>query len=84
MDSIVLNIWDYFTAYGWVKNISSDLTSAEPQTDVTAVEGETVTLALFFTKNNPPNAIRFQFYIETSGTATGIIVCLLIFSMHCY
>ena len=60
------------TAFGWVQNISSDLTSAEPQADKTAAEGETVTLTLFFTKNNPANSIRFDFNIATSGTATGM------------
>ena len=60
------------TAYGWVQNISSDLTSAEPQADITAVEGENVTLTLFFIKNNPANFIRFDFNIATSGTATGM------------
>jgi hypothetical protein len=61
-----------FTCYGfgWVQNISSDLTSAEPQTEITAVEGETVTLTLFYTKNNPPNSLRLDFNIQTSGSAT--------------
>ena len=70
-----------FTAYGWVQNISSDLTSAELQTDITAVEGETVTLTLFFTKNNPANFIRFDFFIETSGTATGNYQIFLLFNL---
>jgi hypothetical protein len=56
--------------FGWVQNISSDLTSAEPQTEVTAVEGQTVTLTLFYTKNNPPNSLRIDFNIQTSGSAT--------------
>ena len=62
----------YISGFGWVQNISSDLTSAEPQTEVTAVEGETVTLTLFYTKNNPPNAIRLDFTIQTLGSATGM------------
>jgi hypothetical protein len=56
--------------FGWVQNISSDLTSAEPQTEVTAVEGQTVTLTLFYTKNNPQNQLRLDFNIQTSGSAT--------------
>jgi hypothetical protein len=34
------------------------------------VEGQTVTLTLFYTKNNPPNSLRIDFNIQTSGSAT--------------
>ena len=40
--------------------------------DWTAVEGETISLTLYFTKNDPPNEIRFRFFIETGGTATSM------------
>ena len=56
-----------------MQNIRDNGTRADPQTDViTAVEGETVTLTLYFTKNDPPNEVRFRFFIETDGTATGM------------
>ena len=67
--------WCYifsFAGYGWVQNISDSGTRADPQTAITAVEGETVTLTLYFTKNDPPNEVRFRFFIETDGTATGM------------
>ena len=67
--------WTFFlvlSGFGWVQNISSDLTSAEPQNEITAVEGQTVTLTIFYTKNNPPNSLRLDFTIQTSGSATGI------------
>ena len=60
------------TGFGWVQNISSGLTSAEPQTEVEGVEGETVSLSLFYTKNNPITSLRVIFDLQTSGSATGI------------
>ena len=68
--SVVLYL--FIAGYGWVQNISDSGTRADPQTDITAVEGENVTLTLYFTKNYPPNEIRFRFFIETNGTATGM------------
>ena len=60
----------HVTGYGWVQNISSDLTLAEPQSDITAVEGETVSLTIFFTKFIV--SAQFTFRFNVGGTATGI------------
>ena len=61
------------TVYGWVHNVSMDFTSAEPQPrEITAMEGDEITLTLFFTKNNPVNFNAFLFDIQTGGSATGI------------
>ena len=64
-------------AYGWVTNVSSDLTSAEMQPDITmATEGDTITLTLFYTKNSPVSGLRVTFFLDIGGTATGIYVSL--------
>ena len=69
--NVLLKHGKQFAAYGWVQNISSDLMSAQPQQNITAVEGETVTLSLFFTKNKQPNSILYDFSINTTGSAIG-------------
>jgi hypothetical protein len=54
-----------------VQNINEDLTRAEPQSDITAAEGETVRLTVFFAKNSPPSTIRIFFEaLGTVGSAT--------------
>ena len=54
-------------------NVSADQTAAEPQIEeITATEGDKITLTLFFTKNNPKTASGFLFNIQTSGSATGV------------
>ena len=65
------------TAYGWVTNVTSDLTSAEMQPDITmATEGDTITLTLFYSKNLPLSSIRITFFLDIGGTATGMyVVC---------
>lgn len=70
-------------AFGWVQNITSDLLSGVPQSDITAVEGETITLTLFFVKNNPSNFIIFDFALSTSGSATGIYMRVSIYMCVC-
>ena len=59
--------------YGWVKNVTDDFTSAEPQPqNITASEGEEITLTLFFAKNDPLNGNLYIFEIHTSGSAVGM------------
>ena len=58
-----------FAVYGWVQNVSPDFTSAEPQVDTMAAEGEEVILTLYFTKNNPVNGNLLIFNIAPSGLA---------------
>ena len=67
------------TAYGWVTNVSSDLTSAEMQPDITmATEGDTITLTVFYTKNSPVSTLRVTFFLDIGGTASGMyMVCIL-------
>ena len=63
------------TAYGWVTNVTSDLTSAEMQPDITmATEGDTITLTVFYTKNSPLGTLRVTFFLDIGGTATGMYV----------
>ena len=56
--------------YGWVEDIAPDNGSASPQSVITADEGETIILHIFYTKNgrSPPGG--FAFNIETGGNAT--------------
>ena len=56
--------------YGWMEDINLDNGSASPQSVVTAEEGETITLNIYYTENglNPPGG--FVFTIEAGGTAT--------------
>ena len=64
--------------YGFVKNVSDNLTSAEPQLEseiIQAVEGDVISLTLFFTKNSPITTQGFLFDIQTDGSATGIRSC---------
>ena len=69
------------TAYGWVTNVTSDLTSAEMQPDITmATEGDTITLTVFYTKNSPASSLRVNFFLDIGGTATGMyVVCVAIY-----
>ena len=61
------------TAYGWVTNVTSDLTSAEMQPDITmATEGDNITLTVFYTKNIPVSSLRVTFFLDIGGTATGM------------
>ena len=56
--------------YGWVEDIAPDNNTASPQSDITAEEGDIITLHIFHTKNggSPPGGFRFT--IETGGNAT--------------
>ena len=57
---------------GWVKNISADRLSAVFQNaTIDGVEGEEISLTVYFTKNGPL-FVGLQFDIELSGSATGI------------
>ena len=72
-----------FAVYGWVQNISPDLTSAEPLNDgIVAAEGEELTLTLYFTKNDPVNGDLFIFRIATSGSAVGMFSLTIIMNIH--
>ena len=57
--------------YGWVEDIAPDNDSALPQSDITAEEGENITLNIFYTKNggSPPEEF-IMFNIEAGGNAT--------------
>jgi hypothetical protein len=55
--------------YGWVQDVAEDFSSAQPQTNITAVEGQDIRLNIFFTKNGFRNTLLFHFNVETSGTA---------------
>ena len=62
-----------FAVYGWVQNVTDNLTSAEPLPEsITATEGDEILLTLFFTKNDPRNDDTFLFEIQTSGSAVGM------------
>ena len=59
--------------FGFVQNVSDDLTSADPQTEtIQAAEGDEIILTLFFSKNDPPITDGFIFDIQLNGTAIGI------------
>ena len=70
--------------FGWVKNVSDDLTSADPQTEtfIQAAEGDEIILTLFFSKNDPPITDDFLFDIQLGGTAVGIIALELYITLH--
>ena len=69
-----LCVFHSVTAYGWAQNIAPDEQSADPQDDIEAVEGDVISLSVYFTKNGPYFAFAVPFTIETSGTATGSYV----------
>ena len=59
--------------FGWVENVSDDLTSADPRTEtIQAAEGDKIILTLFFSKNDPPITDGFLFDIQLGGSAIGI------------
>ena len=61
------------TAYGWVRNVTSDLTSAEMQPDITmATEGDNITLTVFYSKNIPVSSLQTIFFLDIGGTAIGM------------
>ena len=71
--------------FGWVKNVSDDLTSADPrlQTEIIqAAEGDEIILTLFFSKNDPPITDGFLFDIQLGGTAIGIVALELYITLH--
>ena len=72
-----------YTAYGWVTNVTSDLTSAEMQPDITmATEGDNITLTVFYTKNSPVSNLRTTFFLDIGGTAIGMyVVCMWPYTM---
>ena len=54
-----------------MKNVSNDLTSADPRTEIIqAAEGDEIIL---FSKNDPPITDGFLFDIQLGGSAIGII-----------
>ena len=65
----------FIAAYGWVKNLTSDLESAILQDDIdNVVEGQVISLTTYFTKNGPRFPQSIPFTIETSGSATGMLI----------
>ena len=64
--------------FGWVQNITADRSSAVLQESIDAVEGEEISLTVYFTKNGP-HFMGLMFDIETGGSATGI--CIL-YTVH--
>ena len=66
--------------FGFVKNVSDDLTSAVHQRDIIqAAEGDEIILTLFFSKNDPPIGDGFFFDIQLGGTAIGIYCSRVIY-----
>ena len=64
-------------AYGWVKNLTSDLEYAILQDDIdNVVEGQVISLTIYFTKNGPRFPQSIPFTIETSGSVTGMLIIL--------
>ena len=64
-----------------MKNVSDDFTSAEPQLEseiIQAAEGDVISLTLFFIKSDPITTIGFLFDIQTNGSATGILIIILL------
>jgi hypothetical protein len=55
--------------YGWVQDISEDRQSALPQADISATEGDSIALRIYFVQNGPSNIDYFLFSITTGGTA---------------
>ena len=54
--------------FGWVENVSNDLTSADPQTEIIqAAEGDEIIPTLFFSKTDPPITDGFLFDIYSAG-----------------
>jgi hypothetical protein len=69
--SVNAEFCDFCFAYGWVKNLTSDLESAILQDDIdNVVEGQVISLTTYFTKNGPRFPQSIPFTIETSGSAT--------------
>ena len=60
----------YKIAYGWVREEPEGSEMYIRQETITAEEGETVPLTIYFTKNANLFADAFFFYIGTAGTAT--------------
>ena len=63
-------------------NVSVDLTSAEPQLEeITATEGDEITLTLFYTKYNPRSTNGFFFDIQINGSAKGVLIIVEVFNL---
>lgn len=57
--------------FGWVQDIAIDNESALPQQNITASEGEAISLNVFFLRNGLSNQDIIHFEIDSTGTAMG-------------
>ena len=75
----IIPLYISLIVYGWVQDIAEDRHSAIPQDDIYTEEGENVSLNIYSTKNGPRNFLTLSFTVETSGSATGMIMHVHVF-----